>query len=108
VSAASGDRSDEAQQRDEAIGAVTGEAFEQRCRQMLVIDRRQERGARNLPERRCREALAPPPAPALDGAAVNADRLRETFHSGGRHAVPQGRDQHHDGGEIDFAAEEAQ
>src|SRR6516165_1703943 len=67
VSAASGDRSDEAQQRDEAIGGVPGEAVEERCRQMLVIDRRHEHGAGNLPERCCREALAPPPPPALDG-----------------------------------------
>src|ERR1700739_1918038 len=71
VSAASGDRSDEAQQRNEAIGAVTGEAFEQRCRQTFAIDRRHERGARNLPERRCREALAPPHPPALGGASVD-------------------------------------
>jgi hypothetical protein len=108
VSAASSDRADEAQQRDEAIGAVTGEAFEERCRQMLVIDRRHERGAGYLPERRCREALAPPPAPALDGAPVNADRLRESFHPGGRYAVSQGGNQHDDGGEIDLAAEKPQ
>src|SRR5712691_2751493 len=87
VRAASGDGADEAQQRDEAIGGVTGEAFEERRRQTLVVDRRHERGASNLPERRCREALAPPRPPALDGAAVDADGLREAFHPGCRHAA---------------------
>ena len=108
MSAASGDRSDEAQQRDEAIGAVTGEAFEQRCRQTFAIDRRHERGARNLPERRCREALAPPHPLALDGASVDADGLREAVDPRCRHAVAQDRHQHHDGGEIDLPTEKAQ
>ena len=108
VSAASGDRSDEAQQRDEAIGGVPGEAVEERCRQMLVIDRRHEHGAGNLPERCCREALAPPPPPALDGAAIDADGLREAVDPRCRHAVAQNPHQHHDGGEIDLAAKEAQ
>ena len=108
VHAASGDRSDEAQQRDEAVSVVTGESFEERCWQTLPIDRRHERGARNLPERRCREALTPPRPPALDGAAVDADGLREAFHPGCRYAVPHDRDQHHNRGEIDLAAEKAQ
>src|SRR5579864_6858931 len=108
VHAASGNRPDEAQQRDEAIGVVTGEAFEKRCRQMLTIDRRHERGTRNLPERRYRKALTPPPPPTLDGAAVDADGLREAVDPRCRHAVAQDRDQHHDRGEIDLAAEEAQ
>ena len=37
---------DEAQQRDQPIGVVAGEALEQRCRQAIVIDRRHEGGAR--------------------------------------------------------------
>ena len=108
VGAASGDGADEAQQRDQPIGVVAGEAFKERCRQTFAIDRRHERGARNLPERRCREALAPPRPPALDGAAVDADGFREAFHPGCRHAMMQDRHQHDDRGEIDLAAEEAQ
>ena len=108
VHAASGDRSDEAQQRDEAVSVVTGESFEERCWQTLPIDRRHERGARNLPERRCREALTPLRPPALDGAAVDADGLREAVDPRCRHAVAQDRHQHHDGSEIDLAAEKAQ
>ena len=52
--------------------------------------------------------LAPPRPPALDGAAVDADGLRKTLHPRCRHAVPHDRDQHHDRGEIDLAAEKAQ
>src|SRR5260370_7663019 len=63
VRAASGDGADEAQQRDEAIGAVTGEAFEERRRQTLVVDRRHERAASNLPQPPSRHPLAPPPPP---------------------------------------------
>ena len=62
----------------------------------------------DLPERGRREVLAPPPPPALDGAAVDADELREPSHPRGRRALPHDRDQHHDRGEIDLAAEEAQ
>ena len=81
VPAASGDGSDEAQQRDEAIGGVTGEAFEQRGRQTVVIDRRHERGASDLPERRRREAVAPPYPPALDRAAIDADDVGQLLAS---------------------------
>ena len=52
VHAASGDGTNEAQQRDETIGVIAGEAFEQRCRHTLVVDRRHERGASHPPERR--------------------------------------------------------
>ena len=103
-----GDGPNEAQQRDETIGGIAGEAFEERCRHPLVVDWRHERGASHPPERRCREAVAPPRPPALDGAAVDADGLREAFQPSCRHAVPQGRDQHDDRGEIDLAAEKAQ
>src|ERR1700689_3895803 len=68
VHAASGDGADGAQQRDETIGIIAAEAFEQRCRHTPVVDRRHERGAGLPPERRCREAVAPPPTPALHGA----------------------------------------
>ena len=90
--AASGNRPDEAQQRDEAIGVVTGEAFEERCWQTLPIDRRHEHGACNLPERRYREVLTPPRPPPLDGAAVDADGLRQAVDPRCRHAVAQDRE----------------
>jgi len=42
------ERPDEAQQRDQTIGGVTGEAFDERGRQPVVIDRGHERGARAI------------------------------------------------------------
>src|SRR5271169_168595 len=69
VHAASSDGAHEAQQRDQPIGVVTGEALEERGRQPARIDRRHERGASDLPEWCRGEAVTPPCAPALDGAA---------------------------------------
>src|SRR6185503_11979701 len=71
VASASGDGSKEAQQRDDGVGAVVTEAIEQRSWQGLVLDRRHECGPGDLPERRRREVVAPPSAPALDGAAID-------------------------------------
>src|SRR5271154_2725671 len=73
VHAASSDGAHEAQQRDQPIGVVTGEALEERGRQPARIDRRHERGASDLPEWCRGEAVTPPCAPALDGAAIDAD-----------------------------------
>ena len=70
--AAPSDRAHEAQQRDEPIGVVTGEALDERGRQPARIDRRHERGASDLPEWCRGEAVTPPCAPPLDGAAIDA------------------------------------
>lgn len=104
----SGERPDETQQRDETIGVVTGEAFDERGRQPGRIDRRHERGASDLPEWCRGEALTPPCAPALDGAAIDADHLGQLPQARRRCAVPQDRDQHHDRGNVDLTAQEAQ
>jgi hypothetical protein len=61
----------EAQQRDEPIGVVTSEALDERGREPAGIDRRHERGASDLPEWCRGEAVTPPCAPPLDGAAIN-------------------------------------
>ena len=108
VHAASSDGFQEAQQRDQPIGIVTGEALDERGRQPARIDRRHERGASDLPEWCRGEALTPPCAPALDGAAIDADQLVKFPHAPRRRAVPQDRDQHHDRGNVDLGAEEAQ
>src|SRR5271155_930351 len=108
VHAASSDGAHEAQQRDQPIGVVTGEALEERGRQPARIDRRHERGASDLPEWCRGEAVTPPCAPPLDGAAIDADHLGQLPHAQRRCAVPQDRDQHHDRGNIDLGAEEAQ
>jgi hypothetical protein len=42
-----------------------------------VLDRRDEGGARHLAECRCREHVAPPTAPALDRAAIDANDQSE-------------------------------
>ena len=97
----------EAQQRDEPIGVVTREALDGGGRQLARIDRRHERGASDLPDRRG-EAVTPPCAPPLDGAAIDADHLGQLPHAQRRCAVPQDRDQHHDRGNVDLGAEEAQ
>jgi hypothetical protein len=76
--------------------------------QPVLIDRRHQRGARALPERGRGEALTPPPAPALDGAAVDANHLGQFPHAPRRRAVQQDRNQHHDRGDVDLGAEEAQ
>ena len=52
---ASGDRGDEAQQRNEPLPATAGEALDQRGRQAILIDRRHECGPADLPERARRE-----------------------------------------------------
>ena len=70
--------------------------------------RRHERGASDLPEWCRREAVTPPCAPALDGAAIDADHVGQLPHARRRCAVPQDRDQHHDRGNVDLGAEEAQ
>jgi len=87
VCAASGEGADEAQQHDEAVGGVT--AARATCQNSVAVK------------------LSCHHAPALDGAAVDPGGLREAFQPSCRHAVPQGRDQHDDRGEIDLAAEEA-
>src|SRR6202049_3574648 len=104
----SSERAHEAQQRDQTIGVVTGEAFDERGRQPVLIDRRHERGASDLPEWCRGEALTPPRAPALDGAAVDPDQLVKFPHAPRCRAVPQDRNQHHDRGDVDLGAEEAQ
>src|SRR4249919_1425518 len=53
---ASCDGTEEAQQRDQRLGAITGEALDQRHRKSIVIDRWHEPGTRDPPERRRREA----------------------------------------------------
>ena len=85
---ASGDGPKEAQQRDKRFAAVTGEATEKRGWQLCLIDGRHEPGAGDPPERRGREALAPPSAPAPDRSTVDADDLREPFHPGIGRAIP--------------------
>jgi len=105
---ASRDGSEEAQQRDEPIGLRAKEAIEQGCRHSIVLDRRHEGGTRRLPERRCREHVAPPTAPALNRAAIDANDLSEPLQSGCCDAVLQHRNQHHDRGEVDAASEKAQ
>jgi hypothetical protein len=70
VASASGDGSEEAQQRDDGVGAVVTETIEQRSWQALVLNRRHERGPGNLPERRRRKAVAPPSAPALESTTA--------------------------------------
>src|ERR1700756_77211 len=89
----SGDGAEKAQQRDHALlYAAAGEALEQRSRNPLRIDRRHERGSRVLPERRCREDLPPPAAPALKAAAIDTDELFEPSHPC-RTALVQDRNQ---------------
>ena len=105
---ASGDGPEEAQQRDEAFGIATGEATEKRGWQPRLIDGRHEPGAGDPPERRGREALAPPSAPAPDRSTVDADDLREPLHPGIGRAIPQDRNQHDKGRDMDPAAEKAQ
>ena len=115
VHAASRDRAEKAQQRDQSIGIVMleaclrhdGEAFEQRCRQPAVLDRRHERGAHRYLKRHRGERVAPPAAPALDGAAVDANGLAEPFQPRVRDALLQDGDQHDDRGDENATAEEA-
>jgi hypothetical protein len=64
------ERSDEAQQRDETIAVAAAEAFDEGDRQSVLIDRRHD-----PPERSRGETVPPPPAPALNGAVVDADCL---------------------------------
>src|SRR6202795_3916583 len=106
--AASSDGAHEAQQRDEPISVVTGEALDERGRQPAQIDRGDERGAGDLREWGRGEAVTPPCAPALDGAAIDTDHLGQLPHPQRRCAVPQDRDQHHDRGNVDLGADEAQ
>jgi len=108
VHAAPSDGAHEAQQRDEPIGVVTREALDERGRQPARIDRRHERGASDLPEWCRGKAVTPPCAPPLDGAAIDADHLGQLPHAQRRCTVPQDRDQHHDRGNVDLGAEEAQ
>ena len=105
---ASGDRGEEAQQRKEPLAAAPVKALDQRDRQAIVIDGRQECGPADLPERARREDLAPPRSPALDRPAVDADQLGQLSHPRGGRALPQDRDQHNCRGEIDLAPEEPQ
>lgn len=105
---ASGDGPKEAQQRDKRFATVTGEATEKRGWQLCLIDGRHEPGAGDLPERRGRETLAPPSAPAPDRSTVDADDLREPFHPGIGRAIPQDRNQHDKGRDMDPSAEKAQ
>src|SRR5271165_5647762 len=106
VPVASGDRGDEAQQRNEPLPATAGEALDQRGRQAILIDRRHEYGPADLPERARREGAAPPLSPALDRPAVDANQLGQLSHPRGGRALPHDRDQHYYRGEIDLAPEE--
>ena len=72
---ASGDRGEEAQQRNEPLAVAAAKALDQRDRQAIVIDGRHECGPADLPERARREGVAPPFSPALDRPAVDADQL---------------------------------
>src|SRR5262252_339814 len=105
---ASCDGTEEAQQRDQRLGAITGEALDQRHRKSIVIDRWHELGTRDPPERRRRERVAPPVAPACDRAAVDAGDIRKPRQTGVGRAVLQDGDQHDDRRDIDAAAEKAQ
>ena len=105
---ASRNGAEESQQSNEWFGANTSKAIEKRRRQADAIDRRHELGVCDPPERRGREHVAPPSAPTLHSAAVDADDLCEPLHPGVGHAVPQDCDQHDDRRNIDAAAEEAQ
>ena len=103
-----GDRADEAQQRDEAISVRASKTLDQRCGETIMPGGRHERGTRDLPERRRREAVTPPSAPALDGATVDADHRRQARDPCRGRAMPEDGDQYDDGGEVDFATEKAQ
>src|SRR5208337_2664958 len=105
---ASGDRGEEAQQRNEPLAAAAVKALDQRDRQAIVIDGRHECGPADLPERARREGVAPPLSPALDRPAVDADQLGQLSHPRGGRAFPHDRDQHDDRGEIDLAPEKPQ
>ena len=78
---ASGDRRDEAQQRDELLADIASEALNQRDRQSPLINRWHERGTGDAPERRCRECVAPPQPPARDRPAINAGDLGKPLHA---------------------------
>src|SRR5208282_6091155 len=102
---ASGDRGEEAQQRNEPLAAAAIKALDQRDRQAIVIDGRHEYSPADLPERARREGIAPPLSPALDRPAVDADQLGQLSHPRGGRAFPHDRDQHDYRGEIDLAPE---
>jgi hypothetical protein len=73
-----------------------------------VVDRRQESGTGSLPERARREDLSPPYPPARHCAAIDANGRGQLPYPWLSHSVPHHRRQHHDGGEIDLAAEKTQ